>query len=29
MRLERDAAQGIHLVEDAYVNWYLVEEGGR
>jgi glyoxylase-like metal-dependent hydrolase (beta-lactamase superfamily II) len=29
MRLERDAAEGIHLVEDAYVNWYLVEEGGQ
>ena len=27
--LERDAAEGIHRVEDAYTNWFLVEEGGR
>jgi glyoxylase-like metal-dependent hydrolase (beta-lactamase superfamily II) len=27
--LERDAGPGIHRVEDAYVNWYLVEDGGR
>lgn len=27
MRLERHIAPGIHRVEDAYVNWYLVEEG--
>lgn len=27
--LERDVAPGIHRVEDAYVNWYLVEDGGR
>jgi glyoxylase-like metal-dependent hydrolase (beta-lactamase superfamily II) len=27
--LEREAADGIHRVEDAYVNWYLVEDGGR
>jgi glyoxylase-like metal-dependent hydrolase (beta-lactamase superfamily II) len=27
--LERDVAEGIHRVEDAYTNWYLVEgEGG-
>jgi glyoxylase-like metal-dependent hydrolase (beta-lactamase superfamily II) len=29
MRLERDAADAIHLVEDAYVNWYLVEDGAQ
>jgi glyoxylase-like metal-dependent hydrolase (beta-lactamase superfamily II) len=28
-RVQRNAAEGIHLVEDAYVNWYLVEDGGR
>lgn len=27
MILERDVAPGVHRVEDAYVNWYLVEEG--
>jgi glyoxylase-like metal-dependent hydrolase (beta-lactamase superfamily II) len=27
--LERDVAPGIHRVEDAYVNWYLVDDGGR
>ncbi len=27
--LERDAAQGIHRIEDAYANWYLVEDGER
>src|SRR5690349_20649929 len=27
--LERNAAEGIHRVEDAHVNWYLVEETGR
>jgi glyoxylase-like metal-dependent hydrolase (beta-lactamase superfamily II) len=27
--LERNAAEGIHRVEDAHVNWYLVEEAGR
>ena len=26
--LQRDVAPGIHRVEDAYVNWYLVEEDG-
>ena len=26
---ERNAADGIHRVEDAYVNWYLVEDGDR
>jgi glyoxylase-like metal-dependent hydrolase (beta-lactamase superfamily II) len=25
--LERDIAPGIHRVEDAYTNWYLVEDG--
>ena len=27
--LERDVAPGIHRVEDAHTNWYLVEDGGR
>jgi len=27
--LERDAAAGIHRVEDAHTNWYLVEEDSR
>jgi glyoxylase-like metal-dependent hydrolase (beta-lactamase superfamily II) len=27
--LHRDAAQGIHRVEDAYTNWYIVEDDGR
>jgi glyoxylase-like metal-dependent hydrolase (beta-lactamase superfamily II) len=26
--LERDVADGIHRVEDAYTNWYLVEDEG-
>jgi glyoxylase-like metal-dependent hydrolase (beta-lactamase superfamily II) len=25
--LRRDVAPGVHLVTDAYVNWYLVEDG--
>jgi glyoxylase-like metal-dependent hydrolase (beta-lactamase superfamily II) len=25
--LHRDAAEGVHRVEDAYTNWYLVEDG--
>ncbi len=30
MKFQRDAAPGIHRIEDAYVNWYLVEgEDGR
>ncbi|MDQ4094794.1 MAG: MBL fold metallo-hydrolase [Actinomycetota bacterium] len=29
MKLERDAAKGIHRVEDAYTNFYLVEDEGR
>jgi len=27
--LHRDAAPGIHRIEDAHTNWYLVEEGDR
>jgi glyoxylase-like metal-dependent hydrolase (beta-lactamase superfamily II) len=27
--LTRDVAPGIHRVEDAYTNWYLVEDDGR
>jgi glyoxylase-like metal-dependent hydrolase (beta-lactamase superfamily II) len=27
--LHRDAAEGIHRIEDAHANWYLVEEAGR
>ncbi len=27
--LQRDVAPGIHRVEDAFVNWYLVEDGRR
>jgi glyoxylase-like metal-dependent hydrolase (beta-lactamase superfamily II) len=27
--LHRDVAEGIHRVEDAYTNWYLVEDAGR
>ncbi|MCW2950874.1 MAG: Zn-dependent hydrolase including glyoxylase [Conexibacter sp.] len=27
--LQRDVAPGIHRIEDAYVNWYLVEVEGR
>jgi glyoxylase-like metal-dependent hydrolase (beta-lactamase superfamily II) len=26
--LERDVAEGIHRIEDAYTNWYLVEDDG-
>jgi glyoxylase-like metal-dependent hydrolase (beta-lactamase superfamily II) len=29
VKLERDAAPGIHRIEDAHTNWYLVEEAGR
>jgi glyoxylase-like metal-dependent hydrolase (beta-lactamase superfamily II) len=29
MRLERDVARGIHRIEDANTNWYLVEDDGR
>jgi len=27
--LESDAAPGVHRIEDAYTNWYLLEEDGR
>ena len=27
--LHRNAAEGIHRIEDAHTNWYLVEEGDR
>jgi glyoxylase-like metal-dependent hydrolase (beta-lactamase superfamily II) len=27
--LQRDVAPGIHRVEDAFTNWYLIEEDGR
>lgn len=27
--LTRDVAKGIHRIEDAYTNWYLVEDGER
>jgi glyoxylase-like metal-dependent hydrolase (beta-lactamase superfamily II) len=27
--LHRDVAEGVHRVEEAYTNWYLVEEGSR
>jgi glyoxylase-like metal-dependent hydrolase (beta-lactamase superfamily II) len=27
--LERNVAEGIHRVEDAHTNWYLVEDAGR
>src|SRR5687768_8889117 len=27
--LERDAAERIHRIEDAFTNWYIVEEGDR
>jgi glyoxylase-like metal-dependent hydrolase (beta-lactamase superfamily II) len=27
--LRRDIAPGVHLVQDAHTNWYLVEEDGR
>lgn len=27
--LQKNAGDGIHLVQDAYVNWFLVEEGSR
>jgi glyoxylase-like metal-dependent hydrolase (beta-lactamase superfamily II) len=29
MQLQRDAARGIHRIEDAHTNWYLVEDDGR
>jgi glyoxylase-like metal-dependent hydrolase (beta-lactamase superfamily II) len=27
--LHRDVVEGVHRVEEAYTNWYLVEDGGR
>jgi glyoxylase-like metal-dependent hydrolase (beta-lactamase superfamily II) len=27
--LQKNAADGIHLIEDAYVNWFIVEEDSR
>ena len=27
--LQKNVAEGVHRVEDAYVNWYLVEDEGR
>lgn len=27
--LRRDVAEGVHRVQDSYVNWYLIEDGGR
>src|SRR3712207_5707082 len=27
--LETNVAEGVHRVEDAYTNWYLVEDGSR
>ncbi|WP_205698348.1 MBL fold metallo-hydrolase [Conexibacter sp. SYSU D00693] len=29
MALHRDVAPGVHRIEDAYTNWYLVEDGDR
>jgi glyoxylase-like metal-dependent hydrolase (beta-lactamase superfamily II) len=26
---QRDVAPGVHRIEDAYTNWYIVEDGGR
>jgi glyoxylase-like metal-dependent hydrolase (beta-lactamase superfamily II) len=27
--LQANVAEGVHRVEDAYTNWYLIEDGGR
>src|SRR3712207_345714 len=27
--LEIAVAEGVHRIEDAYTNWYLIEDGGR
>jgi glyoxylase-like metal-dependent hydrolase (beta-lactamase superfamily II) len=27
--LHADVADGVHRIEDAYTNWYLIEDGGR
>jgi glyoxylase-like metal-dependent hydrolase (beta-lactamase superfamily II) len=29
MELQRDAAPGVHRIEDAFTNWYLIEHGER
>lgn len=29
MKFEKHAVEGIHRVEDAFVNWYIVEDSGR
>lgn len=29
LKLERNAAEGIHRIEDAHTNWYLVQDGDR
>ncbi|MEA2333381.1 MAG: hypothetical protein QOH58_3519 [Thermoleophilaceae bacterium] len=29
MRLQPDVAPGVHRIEDAYTNWYLLEQDGR
>jgi glyoxylase-like metal-dependent hydrolase (beta-lactamase superfamily II) len=29
MELEHDAAPGVHRIEDAFTNWYVIEDGGR
>lgn len=29
MKLQRDAAPGVHRIEESFTNWYLVEEDGR
>jgi hypothetical protein len=26
--LQQNVAEGIHRIEDAYTNWYIVEDGG-
>jgi glyoxylase-like metal-dependent hydrolase (beta-lactamase superfamily II) len=28
-RIERDVADGVHRICDSFVNWYLIEDGGR
>src|ERR671933_1125433 len=27
--IEANVAEGVHRIEDAYTNWYLIEDGGR
>ena len=29
MELSRDVAEGVHRIEDAFTNWYLLEDGDR